>query len=119
MQMRTPSPSLYATADSRCGSILFRPVFEAGARHVFAQTALFDKIPFQTPQLLVKKVIGYLNKSDDGIGANCRIVVLSCFAERCIIRVRRAAERLQSSDITVVFRPFGKSTCFRNAWASA
>lgn len=41
---------------------------ETGAGHAFAEAALFEKIAFEPPELLVEQVVGLVNEADEDVG---------------------------------------------------
>ena len=48
--------------------ILFGVCGESGASHAFSQTAFSEKILFESPELLVKEVVGLMDQTDENVG---------------------------------------------------
>lgn len=79
---------------------------EAGAGHAFAQTAFPEKVPFEAADLLIEKIICYLDQSHDDIDADGGVWMFDAFSEGFIIGAGLAVEPTQAHGIGMIALPF-------------
>jgi hypothetical protein len=79
------------------------------AGHSLAQAAFLEKGYFQLAQLLIQKVVGHADQSDDHIGGDCRVGMIYSFAESTVMRVRDPVQIAKAKCEWVILGPFRKS----------
>jgi hypothetical protein len=65
---------------------------EAGAGHALSNAAVFEEIPFQPLEFLIRKVTGHLGYPDKDIGVNFRLGVVDTLPKGFIRLVGQAVE---------------------------
>ena len=83
---------------------------QTGAGHALAQAAFFEKILFQSAELLVEQVVGHFDQTQNHIGADGGVGVLDAFLEGLVVRAGRAVEPAQALGVTVVGRNGGRAS---------